>query len=339
MCKQCFTTLNEHIKYKENLITNQRKLYSHVDSHNFVSIDIKEESVKVYETSPEFNFVEMLAVKPESDDDNRHQDSENGFELKVETQPVEDKIPGAINVVTSGQQILQGALTKLQISRRTLTRKIKQGSHTRKLMRKTIISDKAGKKTDLVPLSASLQAPQPRTQSSPQNSLEAIDEIFHVCDLCGFETLTKNNLAYHMMNHLDRQDFSRVTCSMCQKVFLTKNIRMIHEKHHCKTSKGDFSCETCGMNFTSKLHMINHHKSDHRKIDLYVHAKTHDGGGQKTSDKVNGEKSVKVIAHKKHLTTYHKRRKVDPEARKKKTCKYCSIQIAKHELNRHVSSF
>ena len=273
-------------------------------------------SIEVYKSSHEFNFVEMLAVKPESDDDNRHQDLENEFELKVETQPVEDKIPVAINAVTSGQQTLQGALTKLQISRRTLTRNIQQGSHTRKLMGKTIKSNKAGKKTDLVLLSESLQAPQPLPQPSSQHSLDAIDEIFHVCDLCGFETLIKNNLAYHMMNHLDRQDFSKVTCSLCQKVFLTEHVKMMHEENFCMTSKGDFSCEKCGMSFTTKLHMINHHKSDHGKIDLYVDARAHDGGSQQTSDKVNGKKSVKGIALKKYLTTHRERRKVDLEAKK-----------------------
>ena len=77
VCKQCLTTLNEHIKYKQSLITNQKKLYSQVGSHSFVNVSIKEEPIEMSEALLDFNFVEMCAVKTESDDDSGHEDLEN----------------------------------------------------------------------------------------------------------------------------------------------------------------------------------------------------------------------------------------------------------------------
>ena len=123
VCKQCLATLNEHIKYKDNMIANQMKLYSHVDSHSFVSVNIKEEPLELHGTFIDFNHPEEFSVKMENDEDNRHEDLENEFKLKVETQPTqenpkttklkkkkfsEDQIQSTTKAVTSGQLTFQG---------------------------------------------------------------------------------------------------------------------------------------------------------------------------------------------------------------------------------------
>ena len=266
------------------------------------------------------------------DEDNRPENLENEFELRVETPAVqekpkstkrkinlisEDQIQSAISAVSSGQMSFHGAARKFGISRQRLARIFQQGFYKRRIIK----SDEASKT-----IFESSQAP-------PQ-SLDAFDETLHVCDLCGFETLIKINLTHHMTSHSDGQDITKVTCSLCQKVFLTRHIKMMHERNHCKTSKGEFSCEKCGMNFTTKLHMINHHNADHGnfsckncdkvfflKIDLNVHSKTHG-----------------KVKRKKHRQTSD----VEPETVKKaetiKTCKYCSVQIrSNQDLRKHVS--
>ena len=91
MCRQCLTTLNEHIKYKEKLITNQKKLYSHVGSHSFVNVNIKEEPIEDKENFSDFNVAKISAVKMENDEDNRFEDSENEIDSIVETQPLEEE--------------------------------------------------------------------------------------------------------------------------------------------------------------------------------------------------------------------------------------------------------
>ena len=343
------------------MIANQRKLYSKVESHSFVNVNIKEEPTDLHETFSNFNFVELCAVKAESDhdnrDDSRHEYMENEFELQLETPAVqeipkstkrkycnysEDQIQSAISAVSSGQMTFREAGQKFKIPRQTLARKIQQGFYTRKMIK----SVEDGQ-SDSVTLFQSLEV--------PQKSLDACGETLHVCDLCGFETLIKMNLTHHMTSHSDGQDITKVTCSLCQKVFLTRHIKMMHERNHCKTSKGEFSCEKCGMNFTTKLHMINHHNADHgnfpckncdkvflRQIDLYVHSKSHGSGGQKVSCKVCRGIYVKGIAYKIHLATH--RQTSDDElgtikkAGTKKICKYCSKVMLNRHINRHVSS-
>lgn len=78
------------------MITNQRKLYSQVDSHSFVNVDIKEEPNEVNENGPDSNFVELSAVKTESDEDVCPEDLEEQFELIVET-PVAKEKPKSTN--------------------------------------------------------------------------------------------------------------------------------------------------------------------------------------------------------------------------------------------------
>ena len=317
VCKKCVSTLNEHIKYKNNMIANQKKLYSQVDSYNLVNVNIKEEPLELNEYFPDFNHPEEFSVKMESDEDIHHEDLENEPELKVETQPVkeeqksakpkkkrlsEDQIQSAINAINSGQMSFEAAVRKFKISRTMLSKRIRQEFYARKQIK----SDE-DVETDPVPLSESLQA--------PQHSPDIISETLHVCDLCGFETLFKSNLIRHMTSHLEGQDITKVTCSLCKKVFLTRQIKMMHEKNHCQTSKGDFSCEKCGMNFTTKLHMINHFNADHGtfvctncnkvfllKIDLFVHSTTQCDSGLKVP------------------------------------CKYCSKQIMQRNIRKHVSS-
>ena len=354
VCKQCLTTLNEHIKYKENMIANQRKLYSNVDCHNFVNINIKEEPIEVHETFPDFKFVELFAVKMENDDDhdNHHEDLENELESQVETQPAEenseptkrrnksyteDQLQSAINAVNSGQLTMYNAERKFGIPETTLSRKIRQGFFKRKL-----IKGAKGGKTDAMTLSAPSHA--------LQHSLDVIDESLHVCDLCGFDTLIKNNLTHHMTSHLDGQDITKVTCSLCQKVFLTKQTKRMHEMNHCQASKGSFSCEKCGMNFTTKRLMIHHHNADHgnfacescdkvflRKTDFYVHSKTH-GRGKEVPCKVCEKKFVAGIAYNAHLATHHVINYVESGKYATTTCKYCSKVVSKQSIRRHVSS-
>ena len=363
VCKQCLTTLNEHIKYKENMIANQRKLYSNVDCHNFVKIDIKEEPIEVHETFPDLDFVEKLAVKTENDedqddehDDNHHEDLESELESQVETQPAEEnsestkvrnknykkyseeQIQSAFNAVTSGQLTIYKAGKTFGIPQSTLSEKFKKGFFTKKL-----IKGAKGGKTEVVPLSAPSHA--------LQHSLDVIDETLHVCDLCGFETLIKNNLTHHMTSHLEGHDITKVTCSLCQKVFLNKQIKMMHEKNHCQTSKGNFSCEKCGMNFTTKLLMIHHHNADHgnfackrcdkvflRKIDLFVHAKTHGKEGKELPCKVCRKKFVAGIAYETHLAGHVLTYDVKSGRYATTICKYCSKVVSKQSIRRHVSS-
>ena len=93
VCKQCLTTLNEHIEYKESLIAKQKKLYSQVGSHSFVNVSIKEEPIEMNEAFTVLNYVEMCAVKTESDKVNPQKDLGNESELKLETQPAAVKKP------------------------------------------------------------------------------------------------------------------------------------------------------------------------------------------------------------------------------------------------------
>ena len=342
------------------MIANQRKLYSHVDSHNFVNVSIKEEPIEVHGTFLDFNFVELFAVKAENDDDyvddNHYEELENELESQVETQLAEeileptkrknknyteDQLQSAINAVTSGQLTRYKAEQIFGIPRTTFSRKLKKGFFTRKLIK----GAKGGKTDpDAVPLSVPSHA--------PQHSLDVIDETLHVCDLCGFETLIKNNLTHHMTSHLDGQDITKVTCSLCHKVFLTKQIKKMHEKNHCQTSKGSFSCEKCGMNFTTKRNMINHHNADHgnfackscdkvflRKIDLYVHSKTHGReGGRKLPCKVCRKKFVAGIAYNTHIAGHRLACDVESGRHATTICKYCSKVVSKQSIRRHVSS-
>ena len=252
----------------------------------------------------------------------------------------EDQVQSAVNAITSGQLSFRGAGKKYHVPVSTLFRKIRKGLCTRKS-----IKPAEDEKTDPVPLSESLEV--------PQHSLDIIDDTLHVCDLCGFETLFKVILAHHMTSHLDRQDITKLSCSLCKKVFLNRHIKLMHEKNHCQTTKGCFSCEKCGMNFTTKLRMINHHKSDHgnlackhcdkvffRKIDLYMHSKTHEKGCREVPCKVCGKKFIQGLAYRTHLATHRKTNDAEPGTNNKTkiNCKYCSKPFMRDCIKRHVSS-
>jgi len=93
-------------------------------------------------------------------------------------------------------------------------------------------------------------------------SHNADDDRRHQCKVCGLMLKTKKNLKKHMGIHTGEKPYN---CSFCDKKFLDKYYRNIHELWH----KGELpQCPVCGGRYTNlHKHMLTHDDS----ADRYKH--------------------------------------------------------------------
>ena len=85
------------------------------------------------------------------------------------------------------------------------------------------------------------------------------------CDICGFVSLVKDNLSYHMKKHINKKSSKSYSCLHCSKVFSSSGNRKYHiGKRH--PDKGLNEC-FCGDDFKSADELKNHVLKVHNKSD------------------------------------------------------------------------